>query len=144
MCVCVCVCVRACVCASVCACVRACACVNCSSCLVGTVQQYSYHIYILLEPIKPQISLGKIPSGNKTYSGVVIFPLNAASCPARRIVSRMILVALPPFIRDDPLMASAYEERPELLLMGGHSINISNNFDIFYSMPVSWVLSSGY
>ncbi len=82
----------------------------------------------------------KIPCGNKTYSGVAIFPLNAASCPARRIVSRMNLVALPPFIRDDPLMASAYEERPELLMMGGHSINISNHCDIFCSMPVSCVL----
>ncbi len=93
-----------------------------------------------MEPIKPRISLEKIPSGIKTYSGVVIFPLNAASCPARRIVSRMILVALPPFIRDDPLMASAYEERPELLMMGGHSINISKYFDLFYSMLVQPLL----
>lgn len=76
----------------------------------------------------------------KTYSGVIILSLNAASYPARRTVSRMIFVALPPFILDDPLMASAYRETrgssttttASLLLMtGGRSLNSSKNIDIY-------------
>lgn len=47
----------------------------------------------------------------KTYLKVIALLLHAASWPAKRIVSRITFVALPPFILEDPLIASGFEKK---------------------------------
>lgn len=53
----------------------------------------------------------------KAYLRVTAFLLHVASWPAKRIVTKIIFVALPPFILDDPLIASGFEKQMKQRLL---------------------------